>query len=152
MPTSITCYLSRVPLANHKTLMVCRCRSLYQAANNREIYITQVSKNQACLRAWHSKLNRFVGEESYSKGASRDYLIDDSPTWCVDPLDGKYPKSQSHIFTNIRCRDRELHPSLSHVLRLNRLHPQQQTTSRHYQRPLPQAILLIMCRSRRLHE
>ncbi|RYF47732.1 MAG: hypothetical protein EOO38_11575 [Cytophagaceae bacterium] len=32
---------------------------------------------------------RFVGEESYSKGASRDYLIDDSPTWCVDPLDGK---------------------------------------------------------------
>lgn len=34
-------------------------------------------------------LLRFVGEESYSKGASRDYLIDDSPTWCVDPLDGK---------------------------------------------------------------
>ena len=31
---------------------------------------------------------RFVGEESYSKGASRDYLIDESPTWCVDPLDG----------------------------------------------------------------
>ncbi|KAF2191390.1 inositol monophosphatase [Zopfia rhizophila CBS 207.26] len=32
--------------------------------------------------------NRFVGEESYSKGSSRDYLIDSSPTWCVDPLDG----------------------------------------------------------------
>ncbi|KAF2731807.1 inositol monophosphatase [Polyplosphaeria fusca] len=32
--------------------------------------------------------HKFVGEESYSKGASRDYLIDDSPTWCVDPLDG----------------------------------------------------------------
>lgn len=31
---------------------------------------------------------RFIGEEAYSKGASRDYLIDDSPTWCVDPLDG----------------------------------------------------------------
>ncbi|KAF2644701.1 inositol monophosphatase [Massarina eburnea CBS 473.64] len=30
----------------------------------------------------------FVGEESYSKGASRDYLITPSPTWCVDPLDG----------------------------------------------------------------
>lgn len=30
----------------------------------------------------------FVGEESYSKGSSRDYLIDKSPTWCVDPLDG----------------------------------------------------------------
>lgn len=29
-----------------------------------------------------------MGEESYSKGASRDYLIDDSPTWVIDPLDG----------------------------------------------------------------
>ena len=35
-----------------------------------------------------ANISRFVGEESYSKGASRDYLIDDSPTWCVDPLDG----------------------------------------------------------------
>ncbi|KAH7391067.1 inositol monophosphatase [Phaeosphaeria sp. MPI-PUGE-AT-0046c] len=33
-------------------------------------------------------LHKFVGEESYSKGATRDYLIDDSPTWCIDPLDG----------------------------------------------------------------
>ncbi|KAF7579379.1 inositol monophosphatase [Pyrenophora tritici-repentis] len=32
--------------------------------------------------------HKFVGEESYSKGSSRDYLIDTSPTWCVDPLDG----------------------------------------------------------------
>ncbi|KAI4682353.1 uncharacterized protein J4E88_005243 [Alternaria novae-zelandiae] len=32
--------------------------------------------------------HKFVGEESYSKGSSRDYLIDNSPTWCVDPLDG----------------------------------------------------------------
>ncbi|KAF1999578.1 inositol monophosphatase [Amniculicola lignicola CBS 123094] len=32
--------------------------------------------------------HKFVGEESYSKGASRDYLIDDEPTWCVDPIDG----------------------------------------------------------------
>jgi myo-inositol-1(or 4)-monophosphatase len=31
---------------------------------------------------------RFVGEESYSKGSSRDYLIDAAPTWCIDPLDG----------------------------------------------------------------
>jgi myo-inositol-1(or 4)-monophosphatase len=31
---------------------------------------------------------RFVGEETYSKGASKQYLIDSSPTWCVDPLDG----------------------------------------------------------------
>ncbi|GAB7362473.1 hypothetical protein MBLNU230_g2795t1 [Neophaeotheca triangularis] len=32
--------------------------------------------------------HKFVGEESYSKGGSKDYIIDDSPTWCVDPLDG----------------------------------------------------------------
>ena len=32
--------------------------------------------------------HKFVGEESYCKGASRNYLIDDDPTWCVDPLDG----------------------------------------------------------------
>lgn len=28
------------------------------------------------------KSYRFVGEESYSKGSSKEYLIDDSPTWC----------------------------------------------------------------------
>ncbi|KAK5142749.1 hypothetical protein LTR04_002127 [Oleoguttula sp. CCFEE 6159] len=32
--------------------------------------------------------HKFIGEEPYSKGASRAYLIDDEPTWCVDPLDG----------------------------------------------------------------
>lgn len=31
---------------------------------------------------------RFVGEESYSKGTSKQYLISNEPTWCVDPLDG----------------------------------------------------------------
>lgn len=30
----------------------------------------------------------FIGEETYSKGSSRDYLIKDDPTWVVDPLDG----------------------------------------------------------------
>ncbi|AEO67800.1 uncharacterized protein THITE_2089287 [Thermothielavioides terrestris NRRL 8126] len=39
----------------------------------------------------------FVGEESYSKGASRAYLIDDAvPTWCVDPLDGTV--NYTHLF------------------------------------------------------
>ncbi|KAF2086679.1 inositol monophosphatase [Saccharata proteae CBS 121410] len=32
--------------------------------------------------------HKFIGEETYSKGSSKDYLIDSSPTWCVDPLDG----------------------------------------------------------------
>jgi hypothetical protein len=40
---------------------------------------------------------RFLGEETYSKGASRDYLIEkDSPTWCVDPLDGTV--NYTHLF------------------------------------------------------
>ena len=30
----------------------------------------------------------FIGEESYSKGSSKEYLIKDDPTWVVDPLDG----------------------------------------------------------------
>lgn len=42
-------------------------------------------------------LGRFVGEESYSKGSSRHYLINDStPTWCVDPLDGTV--NYTHLF------------------------------------------------------
>jgi len=30
----------------------------------------------------------FIGEETYSKGSSKEYLIKDDPTWVVDPLDG----------------------------------------------------------------
>ncbi|KAF2459969.1 inositol monophosphatase [Lineolata rhizophorae] len=40
--------------------------------------------------------HRFIGEESYSKGASKRYLIDDGPTWCVDPLDGTV--NYTHLF------------------------------------------------------
>ncbi|KAL4942353.1 protein qutG [Aspergillus oleicola] len=32
--------------------------------------------------------HNFIGEETYAKGSSREYLIDEKPTWCVDPLDG----------------------------------------------------------------
>ncbi|KAI0102682.1 inositol monophosphatase [Nemania sp. FL0031] len=38
----------------------------------------------------------FVGEETYSKGVSRDYLIGSDPTWCVDPLDGTV--NYTHLF------------------------------------------------------
>ncbi|KAK4236459.1 inositol monophosphatase [Achaetomium macrosporum] len=39
----------------------------------------------------------FVGEESYSKGSSRAYLINDAtPTWCVDPLGGTV--NYTHLF------------------------------------------------------
>ena len=33
--------------------------------------------------------HKFIGEETYSKGSSKEYLIEDEePTWVVDPLDG----------------------------------------------------------------
>ncbi|KAF5245335.1 hypothetical protein FAUST_1810 [Fusarium austroamericanum] len=38
----------------------------------------------------------FLGEESYSAGASRTYLVDDKPTWVVDPLDGTV--NFTHLF------------------------------------------------------
>ncbi|KAK5711674.1 hypothetical protein LTS12_027934, partial [Elasticomyces elasticus] len=31
--------------------------------------------------------HKFLGEETYAKSKSRDYLIDEQPTWCIDPLD-----------------------------------------------------------------
>ncbi|TKA83848.1 Protein qutG [Friedmanniomyces simplex] len=40
--------------------------------------------------------HHFIGEETYSKGSSKDYLIGDEPTWCVDPLDGTV--NYIHIF------------------------------------------------------
>ena len=41
--------------------------------------------------------HKFIGEETYSAGASRDYLFDaSSPTWIVDPLDGTV--NFTHLF------------------------------------------------------
>ncbi|OIW28131.1 QA-X protein [Coniochaeta ligniaria NRRL 30616] len=41
--------------------------------------------------------HKFLGEESYSRSSSRDYLITDAaPTWCVDPLDGTV--NFTHLF------------------------------------------------------
>ncbi|KAI6789685.1 hypothetical protein KC363_g7791 [Hortaea werneckii] len=40
--------------------------------------------------------HKFIGEETYAKGSSKDYLIGDEPTWCVDPLDGTV--NYTHIF------------------------------------------------------
>lgn len=34
--------------------------------------------------------HKFLGEETYAKSKSRDYLIDEQPTWCIDPLDGMF--------------------------------------------------------------
>lgn len=40
--------------------------------------------------------NSFIGEETYSSGSSKEYLIGDAPTWCVDPLDGTV--NYTHLF------------------------------------------------------
>ncbi|THW01038.1 inositol monophosphatase [Aureobasidium pullulans] len=40
--------------------------------------------------------HKFIGEETYSKGSSKDYLITSAPTWCVDPLDGTV--NYTHLF------------------------------------------------------
>ncbi|KAJ5894019.1 Inositol monophosphatase [Penicillium taxi] len=54
------------------------------------VFLPRTSYNQVNLHP------RFLGEESYAKGQSRDYLIDEHPTWCVDPLDGTV--NYTHIF------------------------------------------------------
>ncbi|PLB35442.1 inositol monophosphatase family protein [Aspergillus candidus] len=40
--------------------------------------------------------HKFLGEETYAKSQSREYLIDKHPTWCVDPLDGTV--NFTHLF------------------------------------------------------
>ncbi|KKY31358.1 putative inositol monophosphatase [Diaporthe ampelina] len=40
--------------------------------------------------------HKFIGEETYSAGSSKEYLISDEPTWCVDPLDGTV--NYTHLF------------------------------------------------------
>ncbi|RDW64053.1 hypothetical protein BP5796_10555 [Coleophoma crateriformis] len=40
--------------------------------------------------------HKFIGEETYSAGQSKEYLVDDSPTWIVDPLDGTV--NYTHLF------------------------------------------------------
>ncbi|TGO67100.1 hypothetical protein BOTNAR_0048g00320 [Botryotinia narcissicola] len=40
--------------------------------------------------------HKFIGEETYSSGSSKQYLVDDSPTWIVDPLDGTV--NYTHLF------------------------------------------------------
>ncbi|PQE29349.1 inositol monophosphatase protein [Rutstroemia sp. NJR-2017a WRK4] len=38
----------------------------------------------------------FIGEETYSSGTSKQYLVTSSPTWIVDPLDGTV--NYTHLF------------------------------------------------------
>jgi hypothetical protein len=97
---------------------------------------------------------RFLGEETYAKGQSRDYLIDEQPTWCIDPLDGKpHPDPHYIPYQLTPCkRNRKLHPPLPNVLHLNRVHRIPPPRARGNLRPLPRPALLSLQRSRRLAE
>lgn len=70
-------------------IAVNRRRSIYSKQTGSQIPLSQVS---SCLSGRDGKLTifRFLGEETYAKGQSRDYLIDEQPTWCIDPLDGEF--------------------------------------------------------------
>jgi len=39
---------------------------------------------------------RFIGEETYSSGSSKEYLVTSAPTWIIDPLDGTV--NYTHLF------------------------------------------------------
>ncbi|TKX18520.1 putative inositol monophosphatase family protein [Elsinoe australis] len=38
----------------------------------------------------------FIGEETYSRGSTKEYLLTSSPTWIIDPLDGTV--NYTHLF------------------------------------------------------
>ncbi|KAL4899048.1 protein qutG [Aspergillus multicolor] len=65
---------------------------VYAEKENAVDLVTQTDEDVEALikTAIQSKYpqHKFIGEESYAKGQSREYLIDAQPTWCVDPLDG----------------------------------------------------------------
>jgi len=78
----------------------------------KHLWRSRLSRNILAMRTWHtlilpflrlictpadiSSSSRFIGEETYSAGGSRDYLVTDAPTWIVDPLDGTV--NYTHLF------------------------------------------------------
>lgn len=76
-----------------------RSGSIHPGRHCGEISHTQASYPSTPCPKPHAKANirtRFIGEETYSAGTSRQYLVDSSPTWIVDPLDGTV--NFTHIF------------------------------------------------------
>jgi len=53
--------------------------------------------------------HQFLGEETYSKGSNKTYLINDSPTWVIDPLDGTV--NYTHLFPMVCISIAFLHNS-----------------------------------------
>lgn len=48
-------------------------------------YVEKFTKNEIIDKYPEHKS---IGEETYSAGQTKKYLVDDNPTWIVDPLDG----------------------------------------------------------------
>ncbi|RKU42048.1 hypothetical protein DL546_001829 [Coniochaeta pulveracea] len=75
-----------------------------QAVEEKENAVDIVTKTDEAVEAFIKSSiearypgHKFIGEETYSKGSSREYLITDvAPTWCVDPLDGTV--NFTHLF------------------------------------------------------
>ncbi|VUC31821.1 unnamed protein product [Clonostachys rosea] len=75
-----------------------------QAFEDKDNAVDIVTKTDTDVEAFiHNSISkkypdhRFIGEETYSAGSSKDYLITpDHPTWCVDPLDGTV--NYTHLF------------------------------------------------------
>ncbi|CRK32133.1 hypothetical protein BN1723_003811 [Verticillium longisporum] len=64
----------------------------FEEKDNAVDIVTKVDQDmEAFIRSSIEKKypsHAFLGEESYSAGASRDYLVTAAPTWIIDPLDG----------------------------------------------------------------
>ncbi|KAI0450572.1 inositol monophosphatase [Xylaria acuta] len=72
---------------------------LFSAKDNAVGIVTKADEDvedfiQSSIEKYPS--HKFIGEETHSKGASREYLIGPEPTWCVDPLDGTV--NYTHLF------------------------------------------------------
>ncbi|PNH31316.1 hypothetical protein BJF96_g5507 [Verticillium dahliae] len=72
----------------------------FEEKDNAVDIVTKVDQDmEAFIRSSIEKKypsHAFLGEESYSAGASRDYLVTAAPTWIIDPLDGTV--NFTHLF------------------------------------------------------
>lgn len=97
MPCSITVTAARAVSEYMILSSLYRCRDFRQEQHHHAISLSQVSihppENESLSPTYIAL--RFIGEETYSKGSSKDYLVNEEPTWIVDPLDGEYLLSVS---------------------------------------------------------
>ncbi|GIC91950.1 inositol monophosphatase family protein [Aspergillus udagawae] len=74
--------------------------SAYSEKDNAVDIVTQTDEDvetfiKTAIQTRYPK-HKFLGEETYAQGQSREYLIDAHPTWCIDPLDGTV--NFTHLF------------------------------------------------------